>query len=245
MKIYLVRHGETDYNKKGLFQGQKDIPLNEEGRAQAEKLALRFEDKFIHDGEQIAAIYCSPLSRAKDTAQAIGTKLNLKPFPDSGLKEIDMGEWEGKTAKQISEEYKDENGVPLLKKWQEDPVSNDIPGGEKVADLDVRTAKTIESIMQKHLPTESIVLVAHMGPIGAALCHVLGKNLKEIAKNKTDNASVTIIDVKNDLDHSEIIVQNDTSHLKEYMAHNVKPDILFEAHLPETGKNETLLLKKS
>lgn len=213
MKIYLVRHGETTFNKEGKFQGQSDIPLDAEGKAQAEKLGHRFEDEFLQSGEQIAAIYCSPLSRAEETAEAVADKFQLAPKADPAMVEMDMGEWEGKTAKQIMEEYKDQNGVPLLKKWQEDPVENNIPGGEKAADLDNRVATSLDRIIKNHLPAENIVLVAHMGPIAVALRHVLGKPLKDLAKVKTDNASVSVIEVNGDIDHGKVLLMNDTSHL--------------------------------
>jgi broad specificity phosphatase PhoE len=223
VKIFFVRHGETTYNQEGKFQGQKDIPLDEAGKVQAEKLGLRFEDNYLHSGEQIAAIYSSPLSRAMDTADAVAEKLHITPKPDPTLKEMDMGEWEGKTAKQIMEQYKDENGVPLLKKWQENPVDNHIPGGEKVVELDARVATSLDKIIKNHLPAENIVLVTHMGPIAVALRHVLGKNLQDLGKIKTDNASVTVIEVEKDIDHGKVLVMNDTSHLKDSLPVKGKP----------------------
>ena len=86
MNIYLIRHGETIYNKEGRFQGQSNIPLNEAGREQAQKVARRFEDQFIQSGQIFAAIYSSPFDRTMDTAKAIGEKLHLTPKEASFLR---------------------------------------------------------------------------------------------------------------------------------------------------------------
>ncbi len=216
MKLYFVRHGETAYNTEGRFQGHIDIPLDEKGKEQAEKLADRFQN-----GEKIDAIYCSPLSRALDTARVVGSKVHVNPSPDSNLKELGMGEWEGKTVQEIITQHKDADGTPLFLKCKDDPVNNPMPGGEKANEVDRRVMTSLQKIMESHLPAENIMIVTHACPIAVVLCHVLHQDLRELTKNlNTDNASVTVLEVGPDLDidKAKLLVKNDTSHLQEYLS---------------------------
>lgn len=90
MLIYLIRHGQTDWNCRRLFQGELDIPLNDQGLAQAEGIGRRFQ------GVPIDRIYHSPLSRAKDTAEALARYTGAPLTSTDGLHEICMGDWQGK-----------------------------------------------------------------------------------------------------------------------------------------------------
>ncbi len=218
MKIYLVRHGETIYNKKGLFQGQTDIPLDEDGKLQARKAGLRFNDEFIKSGETISAIYTSPLSRTRETAEIIGENFNIKPQDFPSFKEINMGEWEGKSAGEVMEKYKDSDGTPLLKKWKEDPLNYHIPGGEKVQDVDRRVVDSINDLIKKHRPEDNLIIVTHGGPIGVVICHALHESLKEVTKKKADNTSVTVVETQKDINSLKLLIQNDTSHLNTYLS---------------------------
>ena len=90
--LVLVRHGETDWNADGRLQGQTDRPLSDHGRRQAGQLAEELE------GEELEAIYCSDLARARETAEIVGERLGLEVVLDSDLREKDWGTWEGLTA---------------------------------------------------------------------------------------------------------------------------------------------------
>ena len=90
MRLLLVRHGETDWNAAGRIQGCTDTPLNARGRAQAAALAEK-----LRSSERAEALYTSPLRRAAETAEIIGSALGLRPEPVEALREISFGVWEG------------------------------------------------------------------------------------------------------------------------------------------------------
>ncbi|MEQ8192697.1 MAG: histidine phosphatase family protein [Candidatus Eremiobacterota bacterium] len=218
MNIYLIRHGETVYNREGRFQGQSNIPLNEAGREQAQKVARRFEDQFIQSGENFAAIYSSPFDRTMDTAKAIAEKLHLTPTELPSFKEINMGEWEGQTKTEVLEKYKDQNGVPLLKKWHDDPLNNNIPGGETVRQVDNRVTAGLNEIVKNHKPDDNIIIVTHGGPVSVVACHAMKESLKEVSKKKIENTAVTVVQLDTDIDHSKMLLYNDASHLNNYLS---------------------------
>jgi len=217
MKIFLVRHGETTYNRETRFQGQQDAPLTPNGKSQAGAVADRFE-KAEKAGEHFDAIYSSPLSRCLDTADAIGTKLNLKPVTEPGLKEMKMGEWENKTPVEVEKQYRTAEGKPLISEWMKDPVSNKIPGGETVDDVEKRVFSTLDRIIKENRQDANVVLVTHGGPISVILCKVLDQSLKEANRTHIANTSVTVLDVKKDLSDVKILADNDTSHMEAYIA---------------------------
>ena len=98
-KLYLVRHGETDFNKTLRFQGQTDVPLNEKGKEQAQKMAAYFRNI------PLAAIYSSSLQRAYSTAEILGSVKNLAPVRVDSFREINFGQWEGGHSTVIKEQY--------------------------------------------------------------------------------------------------------------------------------------------
>jgi broad specificity phosphatase PhoE len=210
MRIYFVRHGETIYNKEGRFQGQSDVPLNETGKAQADAVARRLGDDFTSSGRELADIYYSPLSRTEETARAIGRVFDKTPTAESGFKEINMGEWEGKTPTELSQ---GSSGLDL-QRWKEDPLGSAVPGGEHVKDVDERVMASLRKIVRSHGPNDNVVVVTHGGPIGVVITRVLKQSLKDVAKIKLDNASLTAVEVGGDLESMWLISRNDVSHLR-------------------------------
>lgn len=147
--IYLVRHGETDWNEKGKFRGHADLSLNEKGKKQAQALADYFSSR------EVAGVYSSPLKRAKQTAEVIaracGVPLEVRPE----LIDVDYGEWEGLTLEEISRVY------PLLyQQWLKNPEEFTFPRGDNVRVAGDRLEGALTSLMERHLG-ESIVVVAH------------------------------------------------------------------------------------
>jgi broad specificity phosphatase PhoE len=122
MSIYLVRHGETEWNKIRRFQGRSNLPLNQEGRKQVRALALALKDK------PLMAIHTSPLIRALETARLIRVFHPSTPiFEEKGLIEMDLGEFDGMKAQDWAEQYPD-----VRKAWNENPASVKMPGGESL-----------------------------------------------------------------------------------------------------------------
>ena len=125
-KLYLIRHGETDYNNALRFQGQTDIPLNQKGIEQAEKVA-----DFLKD-VPLQAIYTSSLQRARTTAEIIGRAKGLEPQATDALREMSFGIWENMNSKDIQKKY--------AKEWKDffaSPAKIKIPEGESMSEVHV------------------------------------------------------------------------------------------------------------
>lgn len=156
--ILLARHGETADNRDRRFQGQKDVPLNDTGREQARALAEAAR------GEGLVALYTSPLSRARETAEIVGAELGLEPRPDDRLKEVDVGDWEGRLKDDIARE--DPDGWAAFGRGGEEWR---FPGGESLPQQQKRVIAALVDITQAgDLPA---LVVCHRGVIRAALAH--------------------------------------------------------------------------
>ena len=126
MLFYLVRHGQTDWNRAGKIQGTTDIPLNETGRQQAEQLATVLKERSGYPAKtRIDAVYASPLARAFQTAEILAKEGKLPLRRLTGLRERDFGYWEGKSWQQVEAEYPDEFHL-----WREQPMVGIPAGGE-------------------------------------------------------------------------------------------------------------------
>ena len=123
-RFCLVRHGQTDWNLAGRYQGQSDVPLNENGRAEAHALAKQLQE------QPFIAIYTSDLKRAKETAEIIGVFLRLPVILEPRLREINQGEWEGQLVEVIQARY-----AALWERRTVDPAGVRPPGGETVGEV--------------------------------------------------------------------------------------------------------------
>lgn len=159
--IYLIRHGETDWNLNGRWQGQTNIPLNDTGRQQAHLLAahlIQYRGLFRH-------LYSSDLDRAWDTAAIIGAALGMPPAALPGWRELDVGRWGGLTqAEQIALD------PALYRRFQ---AGEDVAygGAERWSELVARTRRGLDRISQAH-PGDTVAIVTHGGPIRACLGHI-------------------------------------------------------------------------
>jgi len=154
MKLFVVRHGETDLNVSELACGVSEAKLTEKGRMQAQALANRLqEDKAKNN---ITTIYVSPLKRARDTAAYIEQALQLTAIPDARLQEIDFGDFEGKPWNNPDFLYIHKN--PFLT----------FPKGESFAQVAHRAYSIIEEIKHKHTGNGNILFVCH-GVLTAAI----------------------------------------------------------------------------
>jgi broad specificity phosphatase PhoE len=158
-RILLARHGETDWNHIGRWQGHADPPLNELGRRQAVELAERLSQ----DG--ISAIYSSDLWRASETARVVGERLGLPVVEDAALREIDVGSWSGLTRDEVAERFPDG-----FARWQEGEIGHD---GETREELTERVVGAVEGVANAH-PGETVLVVTHGGAIRALRRHAAG-----------------------------------------------------------------------
>ncbi|MCL4458733.1 MAG: alpha-ribazole phosphatase [Chloroflexi bacterium] len=175
-RLLLVRHGQTDWNVAGRYQGRTDIPLNEMGREQSISVAKQLQE------QPIAAVYSSALARAYETARIIAAPHGLEVIQDERLNEINQGEWEGLRFEEIIDRY-----PALYQRWISDPVNTHLPGGESVVELQARVLAAIEEIITKH-HQQLICIVAHKVTNTVIKCHYLRLPLAPALRLPTTNA---------------------------------------------------------
>lgn len=199
VKIILVRHGETEWNKiKRIQGGSSDTPLNETGERQAELIGLRLK------GEKIRAIYSSPLQRALHTAQAISRyhQLTINTLP--ALKEVDVGELEGRMGAELKIRF-DEF---ICRSGQE---AVQLPGSELLCDVQKRAWDTIQSIKNQH-SEGTVVVVTHYFVIMAIVCQVLNLPLYQITRLRLSTGSISSITLDGD-NSARLELFNDGCHI--------------------------------
>jgi len=206
-RLLLVRHGETDWNRDGRFQGQIDIPLNENGKRQGAQAG-----EFLK-AVQIDAAVTSSMLRPKETAEKIlehHLETNLEVTED--LWEISHGEWEGKLESEI------EAGYPgLLSKWQSTPETVQMPGGENLADVwrraEVGWRNVVAAFSELETP-QTVMVVAHDAINKAILCQVFGLGPEHFWQFKQGNGAVSVIDYHAGVDSVPVLsAANITTHL--------------------------------
>ena len=176
--LWLVRHGQTDWNLTGRWQGQaSDAPgLNETGRAQA--LALRKQIK----GNNFSAIYSSDLLRARQTAELIAEPLGLTVTLEPRLREMNLGAGEGVLSEEIEVKYSRE-----LADRARNPLETPAPNGESPREVAERVLPAINKIAGKH-PDKSILIVAHGISLAVIICHSEGFRMDDIYQHIPNNA---------------------------------------------------------
>jgi phosphoserine phosphatase len=200
-KIILVRHGHVEGISPERFRGRADLMLTPEGHKQAEATARRILTAWTP-----AAVYSSPLSRARATAEAIGKPADLAPRPIDGLIDVDYGEWQGLTPDQVGTQWRE-----LLDTWYRAPDWAAIPGGETLQDVLARAVSALRQVIQGH-PSDTVVLVGHDSINRVILLHAMQLPLSRYWWLAQRPCAI------NELDFSEngFVVQtlNETHHLK-------------------------------
>lgn len=202
-RLLLVRHGETEWNRQTRFQGQIDVPLNDNGRAQSQKAA-----EFLKDIPIDFAV-TSTMLRPKETAEIIlksHPNVQLEEHPD--LREISHGLWEGKLEAEIEQMYPGQ-----LHQWRDFPASVQMPEGENLQQVWDRAIPAWQSIVAKAGSRTGLV-VAHDATNKVILCHILGLELEDFWKIKQGNGAVTVIDYPQGPDGPPVLqALNITTHL--------------------------------
>ena len=203
-RLLLVRHGETDWNRQGRFQGQIDIPLNENGRAQAAAAG-----DFLRR-VKLDRAYTSSMSRPRQTAEGIlshhpGVPLTSVPH----LVEIGHGQWEGCLEEEIAAGW-----AELLADWKRAPETVQMPDGETIHDVWDRSLKGWNTIAASLADDETALVVAHDAVNKTILCALLGLSPADIWAVKQGNGGVTVIDYPHGPDQPPVVVcLNQTAHL--------------------------------
>ena len=206
VRLLLVRHGETEWNRQGRFQGQIDIPLNDNGRLQAQKAS-----EFLLNVAIDFAV-SSSMARPKETAEII-----LQQHPhielglEDGLREISHGLWEGKFEKEIEQEFPGE-----LERWRTIPQFVQMPEGENLQQVCDRSVATWQSIVQTALNEQRQIglIVAHDATNKTLLCHILGLSGENFWNFRQGNGAVSVIDYPSGLNGLPVLqAMNITAHL--------------------------------
>ncbi|KYH31103.1 alpha-ribazole phosphatase [Neomoorella mulderi] len=199
-RVYLVRHGETEWNNSGRYQGHSDVALSSKGRRQAELLRERFRHISL-DG-----VYSSDLSRARETAATIAAPHGLEVNTVTGLREINFGTWEGLTYQEIIARFPRE-----WEEWRQDPGNRIVPGGESFQQVKERVWEAFNGIVRQE-KGRSILLVAHGGSLRTLICAILELDLTAVWRFRLDNTGVSIVDCYDD--KHILVLLNDTHHLE-------------------------------
>ena len=182
--LWLVRHGQTDWNVAGRWQGQSaEAPLlNEVGRAQAE--AVRGQLPL----EQIKAVYSSDLPRARQTAEILAAGLEAPVRLDARLREINLGAWEGLPGEVVAARYADALAARLR-----DPAHARAPGGECAADVAARVWAAADDIARE-FPEGPVVVVSHALALATIICRAGGAGLERVYEREPENAKAVAVE---------------------------------------------------
>ncbi len=200
-RLLLVRHGITEFNSTRRFAGYSDVEMSTDGYRQVERLRDRLAN------EKIDAIYSSDLKRALVTAEVIssGHKVDIVTCPE--LREMNYGNAEGLTFEEISRLYPEV--AELITNFS---LRLKFPGGESFEGFIERTIKFLNRL-EKHAPSETILIVSHSGPLRVLVCNLLGIDQSHWRQFRIDNASLSIMGTYPQ--RAIISLLNDTSHLRE------------------------------
>jgi broad specificity phosphatase PhoE len=200
VRLFLVRHGETESNRLGLTLGRADVPLNEHGRWQAQRLAGALA------AEPLAAIYSSPLSRTRDTAAAIAREHDLEVQIEPGLTEMDIGETEGLPFAELRARF-----PGLLETWASPQgPTHPMPGGERLIDVRARAWECIQAVTSRH-PEEAACAVTHNFVILSLLTVTLGVELADFRNLRHSVGAISVLEFNGE--HVRLVRLNDTCHM--------------------------------
>ena len=195
LRLTLVRHGTTEWNASGRYQGWSDPPLSDAGRAEAARLRGRLA------GERFDRVVASDLLRARETAEIAVPGVPVET--DRRLREMNFGAWEGLTWDECTARDGD-----LPARWTADPAAVAPPEGESVAEFEARVAAALDA-----LPTDgSLLVVTHAGTIHAVLARWLGVTLKQTFALRIGQCGITRAEVYPDGLRVQCV--NDTAHME-------------------------------
>jgi alpha-ribazole phosphatase len=200
-KLLLVRHGDIESGSALRYWGQSDVKLSAVGLRQAERL------RDCLATERIDAIYTSNLQRALVTAKVIASKHQSNVIICNELNEVNFGKVEGLTFNEVSRLYPE-----VAQMWVSQSLSLEFPDGENFDKFNNRVSKFL-SRLERHVPDETILIVAHAGPLRLLVCYLLGLELRHWRQFRLDLASLSIVATYSQ--GAILNLLNDVSHLGE------------------------------
>lgn len=180
--VFLIRHPRTTWNDEGRYQGWLDAPLTKHGETQVNAVAGLFA------GENIAAVYSSPLARALSLGEALSERTGAPLKTDDRIAEIGLGEWQGLHRSQIAERYPD-----LLALWHSAPDRVHFPGGESLADVRRRTSAWLSSVFASYPGPQNVLATTHTAVIRVLAACALRLDLTYLHSIHIDNCSITTL----------------------------------------------------
>jgi len=200
-RLYLVRHGQVEGYQEKRYNGQTNVPLTELGKAQSERIKALLADTALD------AVYSSDLDRSCHCARLIAASHGLAVVAEEALREINFGNWEGRTWVELQEAYPDD--------WQQrlqDLTNYQVPGGESLQDAADRILPALRRILEKH-PNGDVALVAHGGVNRIVLLDAIGAALERAFSIEQDYGCLNIIDYLDD-GHRVVRLLNGIAHLE-------------------------------
>lgn len=201
MRLYLVRHGETESNRLGLALGRDDVPLNERGLRQAGQVAGALA------GESLAAVYSSPLQRTLNTARAIAEGHGLEVGVEERLIEMEIGEVEGLPFAEVRSRYPD-----FLEMWASpERPTRPMPGGERLLDVQERAWSAVNDLAGRY-GDGAVAAVTHNFVILSLLARVLGIELAQFRRLRHSVGAIAELEFSPE--GVMVVRLNDTCHLQ-------------------------------
>ena len=198
-EILLIRHGETEWNRREVFRGRADVPLSARGREQARLLGEALK------GSGVQAVYTSPLSRARQTAGPLADALGIEVQTDERLVDMSFGRWESRPRAEVEKE-----DPALYSAWLTEPQEFRAPDGESLANVVARCWPAMGEIAARHKGGRAAI-VTHRVVCKVLLCSALGAGEAAFWRVRVDTASISILDASDDL--WVVTRLNDTHHL--------------------------------
>ncbi len=202
LRLLLVRHGETLWNREWRIQGHQDVPLSPDGVEQARRLARRLAS------ERLTAVWSSDLGRARETAEIIADPHGLQVVATPLLREVNMGQWESLTGEEIMAAH----GEEVWLRFRQDSIAHRPPDAEPWESAYARLLEALAAVREAHAEG-TVVLVGHGGTLRCILCEALGAPLASMRCIHLDNASLSIVELTPD--RTAVRLLNDTGHLRD------------------------------
>jgi probable phosphoglycerate mutase len=203
-RVFLVRHGATQLTAENRFSGAVGIDLSDEGRWQTTRLAQRLAES------EIAAVYCSPLSRTVETAAILADPHRLAPIHRDGLREIGHGHWEGLTRADVEAQFPGE-----YEEWDADPFTFAPSGGESGVAVLARAIPVVREIVTAH-QGQRVIVVSHKATIRLILSSLLGFDPRGY-RDRLDQspACLNVVDFRDPV-RARLMLFNDVSHYRDW-----------------------------
>ena len=202
MRICITRHGETDWNKIHRTQGRTDLELNDCGRQQARRLALRLQSRGL------CAVYTSPMGRAVDTGRIVCEETGARLVVDERLNERDFGPLEGLTFSELVKKYPKE-----MDTWLNDPYAHVQEGVEPIPDILDRIVSFLADLQSNHTQRDAVLIVTHGTVAGLMVLHLMDLPISKLHHFGMTNCSLTQI-VTGVMHYPFLSTLNDTAHLE-------------------------------